>query len=92
MGLRNSAQSFQRLITTILCGIPNLFIYLDDLFLYNKNEVEHKKSIELVLQQLQENGLTLNLKKCRFGLPEIDYLGYRVNGEGITPLRESWRL
>ena len=29
MGLKNAAQSFQRLITTILAGIPNLFIYLD---------------------------------------------------------------
>ena len=27
-----------------------------------------------------------DLKKCRFGLSEIDYLGFRVNGEGITPL------
>ena len=33
MGLKNAAQSFQRLCSTILSGIAGCFIYLDDIFL-----------------------------------------------------------
>ena len=45
MGLKNAAQSFQRLVSTILDGLPNLFVYLDDILLFDKNLEDHKKSI-----------------------------------------------
>ena len=83
MGLKNAAQSFQRLVSTILGGISGCFIYSDDILLFHKNESDHKDTMRIVLKRLQENGLALNIKKCRFGL---DYLGFRVNGKGITPL------
>ena len=86
MGLKNAAQSFQRFISTILDGISGVFVYLDDLLLFHKNKTDHDKCMKKVFEILQLNGLTLNLGKCRFNLPEIDYLGYRVNGSGITPL------
>ena len=70
MGLKNLAQTFQRFISTVLDDLPNCFVYLDYLLLYDTNK----------------HGLILNLKKCRFALSEVDYLGFRVNGEGITPL------
>ena len=79
MGLKNSGQSFQRLMNCVLDGIEGVFVYLDDILLYNK-------SIVKVLQKLEENGLTINLKKCQFNKTQIDFLGYRVNGRGITPL------
>ena len=86
MGLKNAAASFQRLVSTILDGLPGVFTYLDDILLYHKDETTHKDVMKQVFARLQSNGLALNLKKCRFGLPEVDYLGYRVNGSGITPL------
>ena len=86
MGLKNSAASFQRLMSTILDGLPGVFCYLDDILLFDKDEQQHKKSLETVFQILSKNGLTINLKKCQFAKQQINFLGFKVSGEGISPL------
>ena len=86
MGLKNSAASFQRLMSTILSGLSNVFVYLDDVLVFDNNESEHKKSIAEVFRRLAENGLSINLKKCQFGKKQLNFLGYRVDGNGIVPL------
>ena len=86
MGLKNSAASFQRFMSTILDGLPGVFCYLDDILLFDTDEEQHKKSLNTVFQILQQNGLTINLKKCQFARKEINFLGFKVSGSGITPL------
>ena len=66
MGMKNSAQSFQKLAEHVLRGIPNVFIYLDDLLIYNKNEQEHLQTLEELFQRLSKAGLTIALDKCLF--------------------------
>jgi hypothetical protein len=39
--------------------------------------------MRLVLQRFKENGLKLRLKKCCFGLLEVEYLGYTVDAGKI---------
>ena len=34
-----------------------------------------------------QNGLVINLEKCSFPLPEIDYLVHKITATGIVPLR-----
>lgn len=34
---------------------------------------------------LRDAGLTLNLKKCKFGLEEMEYLGFIVDMNGVEP-------
>ena len=63
MGLKNSGQSFQRLMNCVLDGLDSTFCYLDDILIYSKNEEEHLLEVERVLERLKENGLTINLKK-----------------------------
>ena len=89
MGLQNSAQSFQRHIDDVLKDVPGCFVYLDDVLLYHKTEAEHMKALELVLQRLDANGLTVSLSKCEFGKDKLDYLGYTVDNSGITPLKKK---
>ena len=38
--------------------------YVDDIFVFNATLEEHLKTLSLVLDRLQENNLTVNLKKC----------------------------
>ena len=42
MGLRNSAQSFQKMMNWVLDSLPNVYCYLDDILVHSKNEEEHQ--------------------------------------------------
>ena len=84
--MKNSAQSFQRLIQDVLKDIPNIFVYLDDILVFSKDKTSHLKTVEEVLRRLSDAGLTLALSKCQFGLQELEYLGFLVNSEGIRPV------
>ena len=41
--------------------------------------------MDTIFNRCQKVGLKINAEKCRFGLNEIDYLGYMVTPEGIKP-------
>ena len=88
-GLRNGPSSFSKLIDTILAGVEGIFTYLDDLLIHAPTEEEHFKILEEVLSRLQENGLSINLPKCKFGQKVVDYLGYEVSASGIRPLKKK---
>jgi hypothetical protein len=60
-------------------------VYLDDVCIYNRTMGEHMEHILLVLQRFKEEGLKLRLKKCFFGLQEMEYLGYTLS-VGKIPL------
>jgi hypothetical protein len=38
---------------------------------------------------LAANGLALNLEKCVFAVPELDFLGHRISAAGVAPLRDN---
>ncbi|CAG4958313.1 unnamed protein product [Colias eurytheme] len=44
--------------------------------------------LETVFKRLNLYGVTINLAKCDFGKPEVDFLGYRVSKDGILSLSE----
>ena len=52
MGLRNAAQSFQRLMDSVLADLDNVFVYMDDVLVYNESEEEHLKTLEELFRRL----------------------------------------
>ena len=89
MGLKNSGQSFQRLIENVLQGLPDVFVYLDDILIFSKNQADHMKVLEELFQRLSKAGLTIALDKCEFGKDELDYLGYTISSQGIRPIERK---
>ena len=85
-GVKNAAQTFQRLMDTILQDLDFLFVYLDDILVASKNKEEHKRHLLTLFDRLQEHGLVIKLEKCEFGVTQIDFLGHRVDENGIRPL------
>ena len=53
MGMKNSAQAFQRLVDSVLSGLDNTFCYLDDILIYNDNEEDHLKTLQELFTRLQ---------------------------------------
>jgi hypothetical protein len=85
-GLKNAAQTFQRLMGTIFRHCSSVFIYLEDILNFSKTKLEHFQHLEQVFQILAENGLRLNPDRCTFAVPEINCLGHHVTTTGISPL------
>lgn len=86
-GLRNAAQTQQRLMDEVLRGLPFIFVYLDDILVASQNAKEHRSHLRQVFDRIQKYGLVVNLKKSEFGLDNIDFLGHHITKDGIAPSR-----
>ena len=60
-----------------------VFDYLDDVLIASADVSTHLSHLRLVLERFQKNGLVMNPNKCAFVLPEIAFLGHRVNASGM---------
>lgn len=87
-GLKNAAQTFQRLMDSILRNIDCAFIYLDDILISSASREEHATHIRTVLQALSSAGMVVQRQKCVFGVTELNFLGHHVSPSGIKPLPE----
>ena len=75
-GLKTAAQAFQPLMDSLLRGIYFAFVYLDDILVASKDEIDHVQHLRQVLQLLSANGLVIRRSKCVLGVHELDYLGH----------------
>ena len=87
-GLRNSAQSFQRLMDNVLQGIGFIFVYLDDILIASTYVEEHYRHLRQVFDRLTMHVLVFSVNKCTFGVDAIEFLGHHVTTHGIEPLAD----
>ncbi|CAE1249037.1 Transposon Ty3-I Gag-Pol polyprotein,Transposon Ty3-G Gag-Pol polyprotein [Acanthosepion pharaonis] len=87
-GLRNAAQSFQRLIDEVLRGLSYTYAYIDDVLIASKTHEEHYYHLQTVFQRLQHYGLKLNVEKCLFAVRSLTFLGHIIDNHGLTPLNQ----
>ncbi|XP_050339479.1 uncharacterized protein LOC126765838 [Bactrocera neohumeralis] len=70
-GLRNAAQTFQRVINEVFRGIGNVFTYLDDICVASRSPEEHRAHLRIVFQRLLQHNLTINVAKSVLGVSEL---------------------
>jgi hypothetical protein len=85
-GLRNAPPTFQRFINSVLHGIPNIFVYIDDVVIYTDDYDKHLQIVEMVLTRLNDNGLIINAEKSTFLATQITYLGMDFDENGYRPV------
>ena len=85
-GLKNAAQTFQRLMDSALREMPFVFVYLDDILVASSSKKEHQGHLRDLCMRLDQHGLIINPAKCLFGLSSIHFLGHLINKEGAAPL------
>ena len=88
-GISSATAIFQRVIEGLLQGIDGVVTYLDDILISGRNEVEHLQVLNEVLSRLDKAGLRLKQQKCEFMKTSVTYLGHRVDGTGLHPLRNK---
>ncbi len=67
---------------TVVNGISNVIVYIDDLLVHSATHEEHIVSLNQVLEQLIQHNIKINLQKCIFGSKEVSYLGFCLTEEG----------
>ena len=88
-GLSSAPSAFQKIVSSVLSGIPGVLNLLDDVVVCGTTTEEHDRRLHEVLARLEKHRFTLNEDKCRFAAPQIDFVGYRVTAEGVTPTHDN---
>ena len=52
-GVSSAPGIFQRLMETMLQGIPNVTVYLDDILVTGATDEEHVRTLSVVLERLE---------------------------------------
>jgi transposase InsO family protein len=84
-GISAAPAIFQRLMDTLMQGLPKVCVYLDDILVSGVDESDHYKNLSNVLGRLEDAGLTLKESKCVFAVSSIEYLGHIIDGQGLHP-------
>lgn len=91
-GLKMGPSNFQRYINKIfekLIAAKKIVVYVDDILLASQTVEEHLEILREVFMLLKENDMELRLDKCKFLVEQMNYLGYKVNAEGLHPNNDN---
>ena len=72
---------------TVLQGIPHVICYLDDILVTGTDDADHLQNLRAVFKRLQEHGFRLKKEKCSLLQHSVEYLGHKIDAEGIHPVR-----
>ena len=98
MGLNNSAQTWQRLLTRVLSDMlfKCAIVYLDDVCVMSRDFPEHYKHLQMLFKKFRDANLRTNGKKCNFAKDEIKFIGHILSKDGVridsskTEVIASW--
>jgi len=59
-------------------------VFINDILIYSKNEVDHAEHLRIVLSRLREHKLYAKFSKCEFWLKKGPFLGHILSKDGIS--------
>jgi hypothetical protein len=86
MGLKGAASYFQRMMASeVLAGLLYIILelYLDDVLVYAESEDEFLSRLRTVFTRFRQFNITLNPKKCAFGMAEVEFVGHILKTDGV---------
>jgi hypothetical protein len=85
-GLCNAPATFSRAVNLLLRGMTNqqVLAYLDDVIVLGKTFEEQVTNLREAFLRFRAHHLKLKPKKCHLFQVEIDFLGRRVNADGVS--------
>ena len=92
MGLKSAGSYFQQLLATIVLAGLIYFIcelYIDDILVHARTEAEFLIRLEKILERCRMYNIALNPGKCKLGIEEIEYVGHKIDRNGISFTREK---
>ncbi len=86
MGLKGAASYFQHMMAgKVLAGLLYIYVdlYLDDVLVYATNDDELLERLRIVFERFRQFNITLNPKKCYFGLAEVEFVDHVLKSDGV---------
>ena len=74
MGLKYFPDIAQSIMESVLAGINDADVYIDDVGAFSHTWNDHFKLLGDILRCLCENGFTINPLKCEWAIKEADWL------------------
>lgn len=87
-GYSEAGAEFQKRLLDIfkeLVRNGKIVLYIDDILIATKTCEENLNILREVLIILRKYGLELNFAKCSFLETKIEFLGYMISADGVTP-------
>ena len=67
-------------------GLTGVFCFLDDILIVSKSSIlDHNKTVENVLERLDDEGFALKGSKCKVSKKSLTCLGFNIDSEGKRP-------
>ena len=73
-GLNSSPAYFQRLLDFVLCNLPRVYVYIDDVVISVASHEENLAKLGSVFQRFRQHNLKIKPSKCHIGTGRITYL------------------
>ena len=83
MGITSAPEIYQRIMDTMLEGIPGCKAIMDDILVDGKDETEHDRILKQVIQKATEWNLRFNFAKCQVRRKRVPYCGHTVTADGL---------
>lgn len=83
-GIKSAPEIFHNEMYKIF-SMPGVEVYCDDILVWGNSKTQHDERLEEVMRRAQKQGVKFNKEKCKFGVPEINYLGHIFNRDGMRP-------
>lgn len=88
-GVNTAPEIFQRLMERLLRDCKGVIVFIDDILVHARTLEELNLRVGIVMNILRSNNLTLNEEKCQYNLTEVEFIGYRIDAQGLRPTSEK---
>ncbi|GJR47429.1 putative reverse transcriptase domain-containing protein [Tanacetum coccineum] len=84
-GLTNAPVMFMDLMNRVCKPYLDKFVivFIDDILVYSKDEEEHGKHLEIILELLKKERLYAKFSKCDFWLDSVQFMGCVIDRSGV---------
>ena len=82
-GAASSPALWQQQMDKIFIGLPGVCVFVDDILIAAKDEIEHQERLVAVFERIKENGLRIRQDKCQFKVNAVEYLGFYLDENGL---------
>ena len=83
-GITSASEIYQCQIELVLAGIEGSDNISDDIIVHGEDQASHDKALHAVMRRISDNGLTVNLEKCKFHMKELEFFGMLLSEKGIV--------